>query len=129
MSLHVGRALRLGVLSLLVMSTPLLHAEEQLADRIQSISARYLGVPYLLDPLGEGPHGAIDRDPLVRFNRFDCQTFVETVLAQARGHSDAEFAAELRALRYRDGKVDFAARNHFPDVDWIPNNVARGRAG
>lgn len=121
-----GYRRRLCIAALLALAAPILHADEALAIRIQSVSAKYLGAPYLLDPLGEGPQGAIDRDPLVRFDRFDCQTFVETVLAQARSATPAEFAAELRALRYRDGNVDFASRNHFPDVDWIPNNVARG---
>ncbi len=97
-----------------------------LAARIAEVSAKYLGTPYLLDPLGEGPEGSIDRDPLIRFDRFDCETFVETVLAEARSETPDEILIELNALRYRDGRIDFAARNHFPDLDWIPNNVARG---
>jgi hypothetical protein len=101
-------------------------ADESVARAIEASSARYVGIPYLLDPLGEGPAGVIDRDPLVRFDRFDCQTFVETVVAQARSDTQERFLAELAALRYRNAQVDFAARNHFPDADWIPNNVARG---
>jgi Protein of unknown function (DUF1460) len=99
---------------------------DPIAVRIESLSAQYIGVPYLLDPLGEGAEGSVDRDPLVRFDRFDCQTFVETVIAQARSHTKEEFSAELIALRYRNGKIGFSTRNHFPDADWIPNNVARG---
>jgi hypothetical protein len=125
-SARTGWKLRLGVATLLAMVTTLSRADDALALRIQTVSAKYLGAAYLLDPLGEGPQGAVDRDPLVRFDRFDCQTYVETVLAEARSSTPAEFAAELRALRYRDGEVDFASRNHFPDVDWIPNNLARG---
>jgi Protein of unknown function (DUF1460) len=102
------------------------HAAESLASRVETFSAKHLGAPYQLDPLGEGATAAIDRDPLLRFDVFDCQTYVETVIAEARSHNDRQLADELRAIRYRDGKVNFATRNHFPDADWIPNNVARG---
>jgi hypothetical protein len=97
-----------------------------MATRIEAISAQYLGTPYLLDPLGEGADAAIDRDPLIRFDAFDCQTFVETVIAEARGGTARQIEDEMRAIRYQDGIVDFGKRNHFPDGDWIPHNVARG---
>ncbi len=101
-------------------------ATESMAIRIEAISAKYLGTPYQLDPLGEGANGAIDRDPLIRFDVFDCQTYVETVIAEARASGADQVADELRAIRYQDGVVDFGRRNHFPDADWIPHNVALG---
>jgi hypothetical protein len=96
------------------------------AARIEAISRRYLGVRYQLDPLGEGPGAPIDPDPLLRYDRFDCQTYVETVLALARSAAPQDLLPELAAWRYRGGQVEFGARNHFPDADWIPNNIARG---
>ena len=39
----------------------------------------FLGAPYMNSPLGEDV--APDSDPLIRFDAFDCTTFVETVLA------------------------------------------------
>src|SRR5438094_952237 len=50
-----------------------------LTQRIVSISARYRGTPYRRDPLGEGPAGTIDRDPLICTTGVDCQTYVEQV--------------------------------------------------
>ncbi len=75
--------------------------------------ARYLGAQYVLDPLGEG-YG-YDADPLIRFDAFDCTTFVETVLAG----SDVE---RLKRIRYRGGDVSFENRNHFIETDWLTNN-------
>jgi len=94
--------------------------------RVITLSAVFLGVPYVLDPAGEGPDGLVDRDPTMPLDRMDCQTYVETVLALARARHADEVWPELRAIRYRDGLVSFERRHHFPEVDWIPANVARG---
>lgn len=103
-----------------------LPLDAPLVDRIVRISEALLGLPYVLDPAGEGPDGLVDRDPEMPLDRMDCQTFVETVLALARARSGDEVWPELRAIRYRDGIVSFDRRHHFPEVDWIPANVARG---
>lgn len=78
------------------------------------LGARYLGAAYVSDPLGEGV--GYDSDPLIRFDAFDCTTFVETVLAGA----DLE---RLNKIRYRDGVVAFENRNHFIETDWLTNNA------
>jgi hypothetical protein len=57
---------------------------------------------------------------------FDCTTFVETVSALAKSSVPADFYAKLLAIRYKDGKPAFFSRNHFPEIDWIPNNRAAG---
>ncbi|MBO7656856.1 MAG: DUF1460 domain-containing protein [Alphaproteobacteria bacterium] len=74
---------------------------------------KYLGAQYLRDPLGEG--AGIDPDPLIRFDAFDCTTFVETSVTG--GDKD-----KLNHIRYKDGVVDFINRNHFIETDWLPNN-------
>ncbi len=95
-------------------------------QRVEAISALFLGVPYKLGPLGEGPDGEFDRDPLIRFDAFDCTTFVETVMALALD-SDLDFAARtLQKIRYKDGQIGYATRNHFIELDWVPNNVRAG---
>lgn len=77
------------------------------------IGAEYLGAKYVADPLGEG--NAPDSDPLIRFDAFDCTTFVETSLAG--GDID-----KLNRIRYKNGDIDFLKRNHFIETDWIENN-------
>lgn len=78
------------------------------------VGAEYLGTAYILDPLGEGR--GYDPDPLIRFDAFDCTTFVETVLADG----DVE---RLNKIRYAGGVIGFENRNHFIETDWLPNNA------
>jgi hypothetical protein len=97
-----------------------------LALRIERLSAILLGRAYRLDPLGEGPGAAIDPDPLWSLDFFDCLSLVETVLALARSLTAARFVSELQSIRYRAGEPQFGARNHFMEIDWLPQNLARG---
>ncbi|HTL11966.1 MAG TPA: N-acetylmuramoyl-L-alanine amidase-like domain-containing protein [Bdellovibrionota bacterium] len=96
------------------------------AERVDRVSALFVGEPYVLDPLGEGPAGEFDRDPLFRFDEFDCTTFVETVMALSLSSSQGEFEALLNRIRYKGGKPAFEARNHFPDADWRPHLLSLG---
>lgn len=95
-----------------------------LPQRMKAVSEPLLGLPYLLDPLGEGT--GWDPDPLARYDALDCLTFLEEVLALALA-GDPEHAAGLRnALRYGDGPRDYAHRRHFMELQWLPGNVAAG---
>lgn len=82
-------------------------------DFYSDFSRTYVGTRYLNDPLGE--EKLPDKDPLIRFDAFDCTTFVETVLAG--GDVD-----KLTDIRYKKGEVDFLNRNHFIETDWLQNN-------
>ncbi len=62
-----------------------------------------------------------DFAPLVP-KKYNCTTYVETVMALSRSRSSSYFIPNLLAIRYRDGQNDFINRNHFPELDWIPNN-------
>jgi D-alanyl-D-alanine carboxypeptidase/D-alanyl-D-alanine-endopeptidase (penicillin-binding protein 4) len=96
--------------------------DSSLTRRLLAISARYLGTPYRRDPLGEGPSGRVDRDPLICASCVDCQTFVEQVLAEALAARPDEVLPLLIRIRYRDGVVGFGTRNHFMVSDWLPHN-------
>lgn len=84
-------------------------------------SASLLGKPYAVSPLGES--SGIDADPLVRYDKFDCTTYVETSLALALASDSTEVVSYMNRIRYKDGKVDFMTRNHFTNVDWVKNNL------
>jgi hypothetical protein len=43
----------------------------------------------------------------------------------ARSFTAADFAPQLRKIRYRDGEIDWRARNHY-FADWALNNIANG---
>jgi hypothetical protein len=94
-------------------------------ERFVSASSLFLGVPYLNGPLGEGEGGDVDPDPRVDFGHVDCVTYLEEALALAlvdpAGPDDAYLAA-LDRIRYADGIVDYAHRNHYMVRDWIPAN-------
>jgi hypothetical protein len=95
-------------------------------SRLIAISRHFVGTPYVLDPLGEGHKGRVDRDPLFSLQRVDCQTLVETIIAL--GHTPRLDAARavLSRLRYAEGKVDYRHRHHFPTSQWIPKNQKLG---
>ncbi|MGD2117705.1 MAG: DUF1460 domain-containing protein [Chromatiales bacterium] len=98
---------------------PLTSAQDQTTfeKRLDSISARLLGKAYLDSPLGEGQ--GIDPDPLIRFDAFDCTTYVETVLASALADSDNEIPEILNKIRYSGGIPSFATRRHLPEFQWL----------
>lgn len=77
------------------------------------IGADYLGAHYMQNPLGEGI--APDADPQIRFDAFDCTTFVETALADGD-------VKKLNKIRYANGIPNILLRNHFVETDWIKNN-------
>ncbi len=103
---------------------------------VENVSASFLGRPYARGHLGEGTEsrdadgrrsGRFDSHPLSDTERFDCTTFVEQVLAAAAARAGGVDAGQrLRAIRYRNGLVSYATRNHFAEADWLPNNIAAG---
>lgn len=97
-----------------------------LTQRLEGASAWLLGKPYELFPTGEGPTGAIDQGPLYRTDKFDCTTYVVTVIALAESQNLTTFIPRYQALMYQDGQVDFFHRNHFASEDFNANNEATG---
>ena len=97
-----------------------------ISERITNISGQFLGKPYLLGALGEGERGDYDQWPLYRTDAFDCETYVDTVLALALANSPHHFKHCINQIRYRDGQVSFITRNHFTCLDWNQNNQHQG---
>jgi hypothetical protein len=95
-----------------------------LPTRLRRVTEPFLGAPYVLSALGEG--SGVDPDPRMRFDAFDCTTFVESAMALALADDLAQARALLDQLRYRDGKVEYLARRHFPEAEWIPELIRLG---
>ncbi|MEZ5064639.1 MAG: DUF1460 domain-containing protein [bacterium] len=96
-------------------------------DRFLEATEHLLGTPYRGGPLGEGDAGGPDPDPRVDFTGVDCVTYLEESLALALlppggTAADSTFLAILDAIRYRDGIVSFASRNHYTVTDWMDAN-------
>ncbi len=96
-----------------------------IGERISTISAAMMGTPYLNDATGEAT--APDFDPPVRYDAFDCLTFVEEVLALTLS-ADERGAAEVRnSLRYGYGRPpSYEHRQHFMLQQWVPNAIESG---
>ncbi len=96
---------------------------EPLGVRIEHASRRLLGQPYLAQPLiGSAQTPEVFT---VSLDGFDCVSYVETVLALALARTPEQVAAVVRRIRYRDGVVDWARRNHYM-TGWIRNNAREG---
>jgi hypothetical protein len=79
----------------------------------------------LLTSKEEGRPLVLDSAPLVP-PKYNCTTFVETALALSRSTSTEDFFTNLLSIRYEGSRPTFERRNHFPEIDWIPNNIKTG---
>ena len=93
-----------------------------LAQKIATYSCLSLETPYVQGCLGEGSTGSFDKDPLIDFNRVDCTTFCEQILALAISKDYQDAFRNLQKIRYHNGIKRFTSRNHFILADWLPNN-------
>src|SRR6266478_3881174 len=93
------------------------------ASRIDVLSRRFLGQPYIPNPL----IGSADTAEVftASFDGFDCVTYIETILALARASNVDDFIEWLRKIRYEQGRIRWERRNHYMTL-WIRNNVREG---
>jgi hypothetical protein len=94
-----------------------------LRQRIAALARKNIGQPYELFLLGEFPYETYDSQPLFNLAKSDCVVFAEHVYAMALSASWEEFFWMLQRIRYRDGVIGTATRNHYTEADW---NVANG---
>ena len=96
-----------------------------LGTRVEAHSTPWLGLPYTEGPLGEA--GGPDPDPVVRYDTFDCLTFVEEVLALSLATDPVNVQTVRMGLRYRGGgPTTFENRRHFMLAEWIPGTIEEG---
>ena len=70
-----------------------------------------MGAPYVISLLGEGM--GVDPDPRMRFDAFDCTTFVETVLALSFAVDLPSAELRLDHIRYQGGELGFCSGDIF----------------
>lgn len=80
---------------------------------------------YIASPLGEGVWGKFDQGVIARIDGFDCQTYVETVLAISMSKDYESSINLLQNIRYFK-KPSYFTRNHFVSLDWAPNAIDKG---
>ena len=99
---------------------------KDITQRVVLFSELLLDRPYVLFPLGEGRSGEFDQAPLYRMDAFDCETYIDSVLALAFGEDLNSFKRYITQIRYKKGRVSFIDRNHFSSLDWNTNNQREG---
>lgn len=98
---------------------------ESIGSRIKGHSESWLGLPYTNGPLGEG--GGEDPDPMLRYDTFDCLTFVEEVLALSLAPDPVATQNVRLALRYtKPNEPTYSNRRHFMLAEWIPELIEKG---
>ncbi|WP_342118591.1 N-acetylmuramoyl-L-alanine amidase-like domain-containing protein [Pseudoduganella sp. OTU4001] len=98
------------------------RSEPDLRKRIATIARRNIGQPYKLNLLGEFPYELHDTLPMYSLTASDCLVFAEHTYAMALSASWEEFFWTLQRIRYKDGVIGVASRNHYMEVDWNINN-------
>lgn len=97
------------------------------SQRIVTLGKSFSGTPYVAGTL----EGQDTETLVVNLQSLDCTTFVETVLAMSQLTESQDptfetFQDNLRAIRYREGKIDgYASRLHY-FTDWIQDNANKG---
>ncbi|WP_305821236.1 N-acetylmuramoyl-L-alanine amidase-like domain-containing protein [Massilia brevitalea] len=110
-------------------------AEPDLRKRIAAIGRKNIGQPYILNLLGEFPFEVHDNLPLFSLDHSDCVVFAEHTYAMALSRSWEEFFWMLQRIRYKDGVIGVATRNHYTELDWNVSNrwlvtdISAGLAG
>ena len=90
-------------------------------EQLKKAASLFLDCPYLFEPLGEGPDGKYDQNPLYRTDIFDCVTYLDTVLALSKSQNLADFKHNLMQIRYANGVIDYTQRTDwFTDLEWLP---------
>ncbi len=97
--------------------------EADLGVRLEQISRRFLGRPYVEGSLG----GGADVPEVLRITleAFDCVSYLEAVLALACSATLNAFVVTVRRIRYEREEIDWFHRNHYM-TDWARNNEAEG---
>lgn len=94
----------------------------ELRDRIVHLGRKNIGQSYELYLLGEFPFETHDPLPLYNLQKSDCVVFSEHVYAMALTKDWPSFFTLLQRIRYANGQIGVATRNHYTEGDWNPNN-------
>jgi len=96
--------------------------EPDLRKRIMHLARKNIGQPYELYLLGEMPFEPYDPQPIYCLGKSDCLVFSEHTYAMALARDWPSFMRLLQRIRYRDGQLGVATRNHYTEADWNISN-------
>jgi len=93
-----------------------------ITEKMDMLSAYFLGTPYNFKCVGDGPYALLEDYPLVNFKETNCMALCEHVLALSISDSWDNFFNNLMHIRYKDGLIGMKTRNHYTMADWLPQN-------
>ncbi|MFH0792508.1 MAG: N-acetylmuramoyl-L-alanine amidase-like domain-containing protein, partial [bacterium] len=96
--------------------------QPDLRKRIVRLGRKNIGQPYEIFLLGEFPFETYDPQPLYCLTKSDCVVFSEHTYAMALSHDWTSFFTMLQRIRYKNGQIGVATRNHYTEADWDVNN-------
>jgi hypothetical protein len=96
--------------------------EPDLRKRIAHLARKNVGQPYEIYLLGEMPFEPYDPQPLYCLGKSDCVVYAEHTYAMALSRNWPSFMKLLQRIRYRDGRLGVATRNHYTEADWNVSN-------
>jgi len=99
------------------------EAEPDFRARVAAIGRKNIGQRYKLNLLGEYPFELHDDLPMFSLVESDCVVFAEHTYAMALSRSWEEFFWMLQRIRYKQGVIGVATRNHYTELDWNVNNA------
>ena len=93
-----------------------------ITERMKYYSQLFLGMPYGLSCVGDGPYALYDTNPQLTFDTTNCMVYCEDVLALSISDNYENFFNDLQHIRYKDGVIGMKTRNHYTMADWLPEN-------
>ena len=96
--------------------------EPDLRKRIVHLARKNIGQPYDIYLLGELPFESYDPQPIYCLTKSDCLVFTEHIYAMALSRDWTGFMRLLQRIRYREGRLGVATRNHYTEADWNVSN-------
>ena len=92
------------------------------SEKVVFYSTGFLNTPYELQCEGDGPYALYETMPLMNFKQTNCMCYVEMVMAMTLSSNYEEMFNVLQHIRYRNGIIGMATRNHYTIGDWLPAN-------
>mgnify|MGYP002639212967 CR=1 FL=1 len=93
-----------------------------ITERMKFYSQLFMGMPYGLTCVGDGPYALYDTQPQLTLDTTNCMVYCEDVLALSISDNYENFFNNLQHIRYKDGVIGMKTRNHYTMADWLPEN-------
>jgi hypothetical protein len=101
------------------------QAPQSVRERSRYWIERLRSAPYELGPVGEGEDSEFDARPLFRSDKFDCHTWVDTIVALSLSKDTDAFKNTWMRLRYEGQKPGFYERRHFMEISNVIPDITR----